>query len=969
MEAYGTNQTMESYADTVEELITCAKKTAPPSELQRHPFIEAIWPWSGAARGRLLAKMSSIHSLVSPEAISQLENYLVKRWIHLCSPAISLELASDKLQGLLRGRSSKQRYNSFIVDRFSNPDGLRAFFKEYQELGRKVAVFLDQWEDCYLELLTRLKQDISLLSDSFNHGNPLGMLTSIQCGLGDPHQGGKSVALLTFEFGKKLFYKPRDLRGVSAFHALLFELNQLGLSPQLKGYQVLAREGYGWEEFVENLECMNLQAVSRYYKRAGMLSCLMYLLDGTDVHRQNLIANGEFPILIDLETLFRSSLDIPDFRTSLKLDNFVLKTGMFPVFLTHSPIEKGVDASGLGAEGRELITVYSWKKLGSDQIYLTEMSIRNEECKQTVRSNGKRISPEDYVEEILKGFNAMYHFIMKHRTYLLRENSPLAQMADIPVRIVFRSTRFYGWLLSSLRSGQLILNPHLTEKKLNHLCKHLIENGGERFLPILAEEKKALLDGDIPYFTSYPSQRHLYGKNNQLVLENALESASFHNVCERIRGMSKSDCELQQKYIRAAFFIKTGKQQSRKRFIQSNSVQRNQMNAEDTTAVVLDLAAQLKNRSFSLPNGGLNWIDLEYKPVSEQYNLGPISENLYGGRMGIALFFAALFHHCKDPQWRTCAVGTLAELNQKIDKIAKWIELVGIGGFTGVGGLIYGLVHCSRLLDENRYIEMAKKIAAGLEERHIQSDSVYDVVGGSAGLLLCLLQLHERSPDPFLIKLSSLCGDRLSECVKRMEVGQGWREGINANSQLGFAHGPAGIAYALLKLAHVTQAATYYEAANRAMEYERSFCNTEKNNWRSLVSKPDLFQVGWCYGAPGIGLGRLASLSFINDQRMKDEVAIAILTTEKHLQGFHGSPNLCCTHMGRLEFLMEAARRLEMPDLLERSQKMIPQLLEQVKNSNEFFVPGLMKGAAGIGYSLLRFQDKTGMIPPVLLLS
>src|SRR3712207_8377597 len=41
----------------------------------------------------------------------------------------------------------------------------------------------------------------------------------------------------------------------------------------------------------------------RYYERAGMLLCLFYVLEGTDCHYENIIASGEYPVLIDTETL------------------------------------------------------------------------------------------------------------------------------------------------------------------------------------------------------------------------------------------------------------------------------------------------------------------------------------------------------------------------------------------------------------------------------------------------------------------------------------------------------------------------------------------------------------------------------------------------------------------------------------------------------------------------------------------
>ena len=44
--------------------------------------------------------------------------------------------------------------------------------------------------------------------------------------------------------------------------------------------------------------------MERFYRRAGHLLCLMYVSSSTDFHDENLVACGEFPVPIDLETVF-----------------------------------------------------------------------------------------------------------------------------------------------------------------------------------------------------------------------------------------------------------------------------------------------------------------------------------------------------------------------------------------------------------------------------------------------------------------------------------------------------------------------------------------------------------------------------------------------------------------------------------------------------------------------------------------
>ena len=75
---------------------------------------------------------------------------------------------------------------------------------------------------------------------------------------------------------------------------------------------MLNRDGYGWVEYVEYQPCSDETAVERFYQRAGMLLCSIYVLRGNDCHHENLIASGEHLVLIDMETLLHHDPHIFD---------------------------------------------------------------------------------------------------------------------------------------------------------------------------------------------------------------------------------------------------------------------------------------------------------------------------------------------------------------------------------------------------------------------------------------------------------------------------------------------------------------------------------------------------------------------------------------------------------------------------------------------------------------------------------
>jgi lantibiotic modifying enzyme len=181
------------------------------------------------------------------------------------------------------------------------------------------------------------------------------------------------------------------------------------------------------------------------------------------------------------------------------------------------------------------------------------------------------------------------------------------------------------------------------------------------------------------------------------------------------------------------------------------------------------------------------------------------------------------------------------------------------------------------------------------------------------------------------------------------------------------------MALSLLKLAAVSGQERFQHGAIAAMDYERSVFSPEHQNWPDLrdlekiggapvhVSerKESPFMVTWCHGAPGIGLGRLASLPYFEDEGMRKEIAIALQTTLA--QGFGWNHSLCHGDFGNLETVVTAAQVLGDGEYQAHTERLAAMLLESIETQGwltgipmKVETPGLMAGIAGIGYELLR---------------
>ena len=159
-----------------------------------------------------------------------------------------------------------------------------------------------------------------------------------------------------------------------AYFRLLDWLNVHGFPRDFRTLRVLNRGTHGWVEYVEHGPCPDLAAVGRYYERSGMLLGLLYVLEATDCHRENVIACGEHPVLIDTETLL-----CPRVRedTGHEVDASLIANQQFTYSVLRTCFlprwEMGLqgdvlDVSGLGDAGAEGKQTVCWvKALGERQ--------------------------------------------------------------------------------------------------------------------------------------------------------------------------------------------------------------------------------------------------------------------------------------------------------------------------------------------------------------------------------------------------------------------------------------------------------------------------------------------------------------------------------------------------------------------------------------------------------------------------
>lgn len=896
--------------------------------------------------------------------------FLPDRFFWMLNPTMALELNAQRLQGLLAGETPQRRFESFL-QRLEDPESAIAILQEYPVLAQQLVICINIWVDLSLEFLQRLCDDWETIISHFSHKIELGVLAQVKAGAGDAHNGGRSVAIVTFSSGWQIAYKPKPLAVDAHFQGVLTWLNTKS-EQKFRTLQILDRGSYGWVEFAHTSSCETPAAVERFYQRLGGLLALLHAIQGTDFHAENLIAAGEHPVLIDLESLFHPHPVAPNSPNSVlparrKMGKSVLRVGLLPQ--PQAIAAEAVDVSAIGGNperlgmGRKI----GLKASNTDEAKVSRQAIALGENQNQPRLQGELVNALAYQEAIATGFTATYRLIVKHREEF---SNFLDRFATDEVRVFLRETRSYGLLL------QESFHPNLLRDALDRdrlFDKLWVEVPALPYLErVIPAEREALWQGDIPKLTTYPNSRHLWASNGEC-FRDFFDESGLELVQQRLQAMNEADLERQLWFIRTSLttlgmVVEPGK---------SLSYAMPKVEAADDRAAelaCLQAASAIGDRLefLALRQRDLaGWIGPVFTGT-RHWAVSPLGWDLWDGIPGVALFLAYLGAVTKQDRYRELAQAGMRSVLHQVEYEGRLIS--SIGAFNGWAGLIYTLTHLGSLWQQPEMLYMAVEWVERLPAL-ISKDEQLDIIGGAAGCIGALASLHCCVGGDRIKTVALRCGDRILEKAEKMPQGLGWRTIPGCQPLTGFSHGAAGIAWALLELAALTGAERFHSAALGAIAYERSLFSEKVKNWPDLRFERDrtqFFSLGWSHGAPGIGFGRLHSLRHFQDGEILAEIDAARETAIA--RGFGNNHSLCNGDLGNLEFLncdrqiLNTSGRSEINNIALNAIESIAQygwicdVPQRVENL------GLMTGIAGIGYGFLRLAAPH-IVPSVLAIA
>lgn len=897
---------------------------------------------------------------------------LVERLLGMMSRTAVLELNVARIQGILEGETSEQRFCSF-VERLRQPAEGFATLLEYPVLARQLANCIDLWSAFSCEMLDHLRTDWRQIVTAFCRNENPGVLVEVN-GTGDTHNHGRCVLILKFSSGFRLVYKPRSLSLDVHFQTFLDWINERLEGMEFRTAKVLDMGSHGWAEFVAASPCTSEVEVHRFYRRQGSYLALFYALQAIDFHRENVIAAGEHPIPIDLEALFHPSAG--DLATAELEDpvghalaGSVLQIGLLPERIRGDAMREGVDISGLGGKGGQLTPygVPRWEKSATDEMRLVRKQVPIEASQNRPSLTDGELDPAAFVEDITAGFSDTYRFLLEHRNQLFFAEGPLAGFGDDEVRVLLRNTRTYGVLLGESFHPDMLRDAVDREQLLDRLW---VAVSDEPYLAsAIAAEREDLLRADIPIFSAEIRSRDLLTSTHGRIA-NFFSKSGLEVVEQRLRSFSEEDLSRQLWFIRASIATLAENPQAK-----LESARFSKDIALPKRAQFISAARAIGDRLSALAlrgTGVVNWLGL-VREENGQNSVLPLGLDLYEGLPGVALFLAYLGEITGEECCRELAAIACTTFVREVENNRNSISW--IGGMSGWGGIIYALSHLSLLWNDSTLLAQASEFAEHISPL-IERDDRFDIISGAAGCIAGLLVLNACSPTKQIQNMAKLAGEHLVTHAHPTNCGVEWMiPGAGPDTIAGFAHGNAGIAWALLRLHAQLGEQTFKAVALNAIEQERTvFCgngaNQSPRNPESIANFGDDFPTTWCRGAAGIGLARLDTLAWHDDPQMRREVDVALETTIARGFGFNHS--LCHGDMGNIELLLHSEVLRPYSDWQLRVQQPFSFVFADIQDHGwrcgtpqRIETPGLMTGLAGIGYGLLRLAEPT-RVPSVL---
>ena len=890
---------------------------------------------------------------IAPGVYEDFRDELAVRLQNIALRTLIAEMHGYKQRGMLKGADSKEQYQDFCKQ-----CGSEEFFYHiadtYPVLIRCIRERIECQIQYYVQVMQWFREDSDKIGGLFFDGGTQGRITGIESGLSDLHNGGTEVLKICLENGKKLLLKPRSMENEQFFTRLLGWISERTGSSQYH-YTILSRYDHSWCEIVEYQSCESEQDIHQYYRRLGEQLFLAYLLGTSDIHAENLIACGPYPVIVDLEALARPGKEIQAESAEDAIYSWirelVIGTGILPFYVWNKEGE-GIDGSAIHSKkGQKLpFQIPAVAEEETSNMYITYREGFTSAGRNLAWMKGKEETIAAYVDDLLSGFSEAYQAVEKEKVFFQRA---LVEGKGLQSRVVLMHTQRYAMLLNSSYHPSLLMDGADREIFLYSIG----QGRWDREERIVREEILALLRGDIPCFSSGMDEKSLYAGEEKCE-EAFFQRTAYSRILERLGQLDQTDRNKQCDLIRTSMeLIPENKEHFMNQIyeVRADNGFGQTMDKESLNRIIAALTDRLCIYAiWNQKKSEVSWPVLHFASSGNYaWQIRPMGVYFYDGLSGMLLLTTVMQEKQKSERIGRIQKALQRQLFQYTDEgmeELKNLQSQNTGAYTGESSIVYTYLKLYQLTKEAIYLQYSRKHAE-IVSKIVPKDTCADLLGGKAGAAWIFLQMFEQTGEERYVKEAEKAVYSMIPQAVKMDCGIGWKLETGENPVSGMAHGNAGILMPVLELWELTKKQEYEILAQKIREYEESLYDEKRGNWidRGQDQEEGEDTVAWCHGAAGILLTRLWCYQRVTDrtwkERLKTDMERAYRKTETYWK--RDSWSLCHGTGGNL-WILDIADRVLGKEQKNRMDMAGFRLLPQEKLN-----PGIMSGYGGILLYLL----------------
>ena len=877
-------------------------------------------------------------------SLDKFYNNLIEEVIEILSDVLVDQYNILKEDGHINGETFDDRIREFTFY-VQSANYVNELFATYPVLEDMLHTMLSDYISSVNEIVEEYYSEKDKISDYFS--TFFGEIISIKFNLGDKHNG-KSVAKVHFENGI-LYYKPKKLLTDELYNELLLFMEEYQIT-DFKKINTYVSSSHSWQEEVSYNPNLTKEESNRYYYRAGVILSILYCMRGTDIHYENIIVSGEYPIIIDTETLTSpSDMSSLDESNGKSINQSILGSAMLPL----KDKLYDVNVSGLFPENNVSETIFYYSIVEDEE---RDFVYKKNAAETNIGSNGvyvdgKLITAKDVKTHLIAGFESGAKNILNNKEEFIKIISS-SKYNKMSVRKILRGTQVYYTFIRESKNPSILKSRKKYDRIFNILLKTFIPStfGYLR----VEEEIKGLKKMDIPCFYTDFHGTNLYS-NNEVICENYFSTSSFENVLHAVKSLDKDMIRYQKHLINLGLFVANTNEND----LNNTITRRNYNNLQEYNIV-------------EFPHELLNHEVIEYDEESSFFYLANfddrdliidvINSGLYMGG-GIVHYLYTYAFIKKDVKIKAFSKRLINGLYKQYRSVNKGDFKNYFSVYEGCGGFIYLSYNYSKLFSDegigNKFYYVLNDVLNYYNENEFDKDLDKDFINGFGSTVLLLSRLYLETG----IKVS------YKERIKLLL--ENYYDFLRKSDfiEIGLAHGISGVCLNLSFIYRITE-------RSDILSFMHELSITEDH---MILKESKTISYTWCRGITGVLLSRNIIYDNIVSVGNIKQFSSILNYLEKMLKHYGSKSNLkkmlsvsgiCLCHgiAGNIDSLAGIKKLFH---IKEHSNIHYEFPLKESVDSYEWFVgsdysfESFMLGKSGVLYSLLHKDNK---IPSVTAL-